>query len=536
MEAFNRTFQQFSELYKSMSASQRGTLIAVPVMIVIAFGIVLYSGQSSSYSALSWGKVFDSEQLMTAEQTLIQAGMTDFRREGQRIMVPKGQVDQYNAALVAEGGMPNDSAREWELQIDKSSVFTSSQQRAEYKKIALMRMLRRVIRAVPDIEDADVLWAESNDRPRWPETSKVTATVYVQPRHGREITTRLVQSLRASVAGTIPDLKREDITIFDQSTGIAHTPDEAGQPYDSRLLTHIKQFERSNQEKISRALSHIDNAMVTVSVSIDNLKRHVERTQTVDKKTVEVLNKTRTRDRTSTQRRQRAEAGLASNTPIDLNSQDSPNQSQSVKEQTTESTSIPSFTTFEKEYTAGMPKAVTVNVSIPDDYFEAIALKQGLTKGETDQEKADFKRQLAAIETDETSKVKATLATLLKDSPPEAINVRSFVNIPDDTKPAEISVVHQIATGISQWGSAVGLAIFALWSLWMLNKSMSKVSAEDATDTDALLAAATAEDDDEDSVIKKPKEPSKRDRLQIAVRDNPELTAAVLSKWIQAAK
>ena len=182
-----------------------------------------------------------------------------------------------------------------------------------------------------------------------------------------------------------------------------------------------------------------------------------------------------------------------------------------------------------------MPEAVKVSVSIPDDYYRAIALKQGLTEGDTDPKKAEFQKQLQAIESEEIGKVKTELKTLLPNgSPPEAINVRTYVRIPDVAQPAAVSWFDTITGGLGKWGSAIGIALFALWALWMLNKSMAKTPLPDPTTSLDSIAKAIGEDEEEKNEQTE-KELSMRDQLQLTVRDNPEAAAAVLSKWIQAA-
>src|SRR5215207_2686164 len=102
MDALKRTWQQIGDLSRAMSPSQRLTLVAVPVVLLAAFGVLVWQGNRSANVPLSWGKVFTIEELRSAEQTLIEAGLSDFRTEGQRILVPAGKVEQYNAALLVD--------------------------------------------------------------------------------------------------------------------------------------------------------------------------------------------------------------------------------------------------------------------------------------------------------------------------------------------------------------------------------------------------------------------------------------------------
>ena len=99
MDVFQRISRQFFDLYRSMSPSQRVTLTVVPLLVVAGFGWMLWQQRESGLTALSYGKVFSTEEIIAAEQALIEGGLTDFRREGQRLMVPVADVARYNAAL-----------------------------------------------------------------------------------------------------------------------------------------------------------------------------------------------------------------------------------------------------------------------------------------------------------------------------------------------------------------------------------------------------------------------------------------------------
>ncbi len=538
MESIRRVAQQFLELYRSMSPSQRATLVIIPLLVLGGLALVMFSGTSQSYVALCWGKTFTTEELINAEQTLIEAGLTDFYREGQRIMVPAKEADRYNAALVADGSLPSNSISEWEKQFEKANSFTSRRQLEELKEIALRNEMRRVLRAVPDIEDATVIWARTEDRSPFRRQPRVTATVTVRPKSGRQLSVTLIESLRNAVANMIPDLRPEDVTIFDQSTGIAHTAPREGDPFDSRLLTKIKQFEQAEYEKISHALSTIDNVLVTVSVDVDNLQKHVERSRTVEKP-VEVRSSTERRDAQVTRPATGAEVGVNSNVPRNLNLTTQSGPTETRTETKTESVSVPSaITDTEKVYLAAMPKAVRVTVSIPDDYYRAIAQKEGLTEGTTDQEKAAYKKALEEIEQRELARVESIVRTLLPaDTPPNAVTVRTYVRLPDKTPEPQTPWYVPVVQFLTNYGSALGVGLLALWALWLLNKSLSRVPAEAAAPSpEAVLARmAEREQQQEEQQPAQPAAVSKRELLQSTVRDNPEVAAAVLSKWIRAA-
>ncbi len=544
MDALRRTLNQFVDLYRSMSPSQRGTLIAVPTMILVALFLLMFNARSSRYVPLSWGKTFTREELMSAEQTLLDGGLTDFHSKGRRLMVPTGEAERYNAALLEGGALPTDWGLELEKQFESDGIFSSDRQQQARTDIALAKELRRIIRAVPDIEDANVIWARSQGTSRWSRTKHtVTATVNVLPRRNRQLSMQLVHSLRAAVAGMVPDLSPADVTIFDQSTGTSHTADKEGEPFDSKLLTRIKQFEQLHQNKIASHLSsYIPNVVVTVNVELENLKRSIERKQVFNPKTIDLDIRDESRNDQLNQQPQSAEPGSASNQPMALRTRVGTQKTRTTTETNTSTRSVPlDFTTSEKELIAAMPKAVQVSVAIPRDYYRKVALKrQSLADAQGDKKdgeepKAISEADVQKIEQEVQQDVKATVLTLIPTgSPDTAINVTSYTRVEPDVQKIDIPMTETLGNAFSRWGGAIGLALFALWALRLVSKSMPKLPAPE-TELGATLAMQTPRKD-EPQEEPTPPEVTQRDKLQGVVRDDPEMAASVLSKWIQAAK
>ena len=536
MDSLRRTFDQYAALFKAMTPSQRGTLVAVPLMLAVAFGVLMFRDGSATYVALSYGKSFSTEEIINAEQTLKEKGLSDFRREGRQILAPAGEAEKYNAALLEAGSLPENWAEELEKQIENKSIFASRDELVAMKEIALAKQLHRVLRAVPDIEDASVMWDRPKSRRFGGESPKVTALVSVRPRPGREISSQLVGSLRAAVANMVPDLTAGNVTVFDESTGIAHTPDQAGDPFDSRLMQRVREFTKNYERQISRALDYIPNVVVTVNVDLENIKSSTERATKVNpKETVALHSNEFTRSETSRDQPSRAEPGNVSNRPRELQSAAGQDRSRNLTESNTQAVSATSFIVTDRELIAAMPRAVQVSVAIPEDYYRGVALKRGLSEGDTDQSKQDFQKAVDALKTEEEQKVKAMVVTQIPaGSPDSAIQVSSIVRLdpePRITAPSWTEIGREI---VSEWGSAAALSLMALGALWMLSRNMQKLPDAPALPPPAL--DLLTEDEPPPDRPKQPVEVTARDELQNVVRDNPEMTASVLMKWLQAAK
>jgi len=544
MDALKKTFQQFRGLYTAMTASQRMTLIVVPVMVLAAFAFLLFNNPLSSYVALSWGKVYTTEELMRAEQTLIDAGLSEFRRAGQRLMVPKGDVDRYNAALVEGGSLPTRWPEELEKSLADGGLFLSKAQLQAKMDIVLGKELARVLRALPGIEMASVKWARSNPG-RWPQTqTKVTALVSVRPRGGHELSMARIQSLRYAAASMVPDLQPKNVTVLNQRTGEAYTADDENNPFNNRDLQKARDYARDYEKRIRNALSYITGVLVTVNVDLDNLKRSTERKRMVEAKPVTVNLTEQSRIVSSSEQPTAAEPGANANLARQLPTQAGNLKSQKTDESNTKTISLPSVTVTEIDKIPGMPEAVQVAISIPQAYVRTVALagkpspEDAATSGDESQITVT-PAEIAQAETDIKQRVQPQVMKLIpKKSAADAVDISFHIPGEPDVETVQVSFFDTASATAGRWGGAIGLALFALWALWMLNKSMARLPvAEEESHgvADIALAAQTSPTNTEDNQEPEELKRTKRDELQSVVRDDPEMAAAVLSKWLQTA-
>lgn len=529
MDALQRMFKQFGELYRSMAPSQRMTLIAVPVLILLGFGWLLMQQRGGSYTALSWGKVFTSEELMSAEQALITAGLNDFRREGQRIMVPVLEADAYNQAIASSGVAPRDMGAELLKHYDSLGPFSTEKERNERREAMLLQEVRRVIRTIPEIEDAHVAIASSGLR-TWNQRPKVTANVTVHARGGHELSSKLVRSLRTAVASMVPDLQPANVTVLDASNGVTHTADSADDPLNDQLVQRIDQFQMQYERQISQALSYIPNIGVTVNVDVENLKSSVIRNQVVDpKKFAPVFaQETNVKD-TQQQQPAKGEAGQAANRPATIATSPGVDRNRQFADASTQAVNGVSFEVSEKQLIAAMPKAVQVSVTIPRDYYRSVATQREAA-GETDQAKINP----VQIETEVLSAVKSTVANLIPaDSPPTAVTVNSVDRVVIEPPVRTVPITDNLWEWVRQWGGAVVLTGLALFALMSLRKSSGSAAVVPLPDLNAIAAAQSQDESDVPAITRNP---TKRDSIQTIVRDNPEATAQIISKWLSAAQ
>ena len=148
MDVLPRITRQLVELFRAMSLVQRATFVAL--LMLGGFAWLLVANRPDDFQAVSFGKAFASDELSAAERALNQAGLTNYRREGRKLLAPANQLDRYNAALVEFDAVPSDLGSQMLKQFESLGPFTTDRQRQEMKEALLLQELRRMIEAVPD--------------------------------------------------------------------------------------------------------------------------------------------------------------------------------------------------------------------------------------------------------------------------------------------------------------------------------------------------------------------------------------------------
>ena len=538
MNSLSDSFEKAKAFVRDLPPSGRWTLIGVPLALMAGFALLL-SGNVGGRDEVpvSWGKVFASNELRSAEQALIEAELTDFRTRGQYIFVPADEVDAYNAALMVDGRLPGDSLSEFERQFDKASLFTSTTQLKELREIALRKEVSKTLTAVSDIESADVIWSVKQTG-EWPRREQKTrANVSLMPRRGAPLSPERVASIRRAVANMLPDLSEEDVSVLDQSTGTTHGY-EADGPLDDRTQAAIASHTQYYRDKISRALDYIPGALVNVSVDLDPIRREVEREQSVDsKETVALQTTENVRNLSSTQTLPPGEPGVASNQPASVGA---PAPLTQMRDDRSDSNVrvVPSWRTTERERRAASPKAVRVAVSIPEEYHEAVADRRGLSPGEDDASRAAYVQAVDAIRVAEEERIREHVNTLLPlDSPPTAVHVTTVTPITPDVPEAVVPWTSVLGDVASDWTSTAVLCGLALAGLWVLRRGMTLPEPAPPESVDVLAEKAhIAGRIGPGGVVSDEEAPeTPRDRVSKLAAKDPEAVAAVLDSWLRHA-
>ena len=520
MDILPRMTRQLVERFREMSPVQRTTSIALLFVVSLGFGWLLIFNNRTDYQPVSFGKIFVADELASAERALVTAGLNGFRRDGQRLMAPSKDLDRYNAALLEFDALPADLGSQMLKQYETLGPFSTDRQRLQMKEALLLQELRRMIKAVPDIEDARVAVASSERKMGWNQKPRATANVTIKPRAGRDISTTLVNSLRHVVASMVPVLQPADVTVFDVTRGEAYTGKTNDDPSESRSRQFARESTRQYEQQIQKALSHIPAVGVVVRLDTDTLKSSVGRSETI---------------------RSRRETARVANRPATIDDPDSHPTDQHLtgfRGPNGDPTEASGDVT-EKKLASAIPSAVQVSVSVPRDYLRDIATRR-VAKGE----KSSARLDLSRIEEDVLAQVERIVGGLIPaDSPSNSVSVACVDRLAIDVaKTVPLSTNEQLASFGQRWGGSIILGFFAMMLLWILRRPAKTTSThvelpevgefDDVQGNVSPIAAmsnrAPVATLDRAAVL--------RDEIRSLVENDPTASAELLGRWLSEAQ
>ena len=193
-------------------------LAAVPVVVLVALAVTFGLGGGSSTTLLDDGGSFTSDELRQMPGAFRAAKLTGFRIEGQRVRVPTHDAERFTQVVASIRSASDGRGDEFAKVREQTNIFTNSRERSELNDQARAKELAKIIRGIPGIDDAAVLWDRSH-RTSLRGNGKLTATISVRPKSDFDVTRVVANSLRQTVAGAIADLRPENVIVLNLATG-----------------------------------------------------------------------------------------------------------------------------------------------------------------------------------------------------------------------------------------------------------------------------------------------------------------------------
>ena len=274
MDELRRQAVTVAERWSQFSRGKRFAMTSVLVACVVGFSFVIGRSTSSDWQPVCGGRKFTGKEIAVTQAIWRQQGLKNFRKVDEQLCVPQNELSRYEALVPQSKSEEAAASSEWEKQLARTNVFSTSEVVEQHRDNALRNELRRLIKAIPAIADADVIWARSKGKSAFSNRPKVTATVNVTPHDGYDVTPELAQSLRTAVANMVSDLNAQDVVVLDQSTGLAITDQLDATITQQQRRRQLERLGHQVESKIASALSQIPGAIVKVTPVASHKQNH----------------------------------------------------------------------------------------------------------------------------------------------------------------------------------------------------------------------------------------------------------------------
>ena len=546
MGFLNNAIAQLSELFRSMTPGARMTAGLLLAVVVVSVGYLFQRSSTGPDTYLFGGEPISSGQLDRIEAAIAKAGLSDFQREGFRIRVPSGQQAKYLAAVADAGALPPNFNTILENALEKGGPWESREATRERLKIARQQTLSEIVRAMPWVENAIVLYDESESRDfhAISPVKQITASVSVKPVAGEMLTPQRAKNIQRLVAHSV-NMKPNDVGITNLGDG-GPAGTDGSLTYDAIDDEYLKtkvMFEAQKRDSIMGALRDIPGVSVEVNADFDDTVEETTHTAKPDPKAVARTETSQTEEATSTAPDVGAQPGQTAQ---------GPNRQAATQ-------------------TAASPQNRTRNESTRTDNVVALAPQESIDEVAADEASSardhDFlnslrnptatappkPEDLVTVQTDAVQKVENIVDTLLLLQANKGENTYKHVHVVVlDSLPVPTIEAPSMATKAMAWTSRywnslamLGVAMFSLLVLRSVVNgkpsnpaSPAMASGQSLTlQADELKATADSGEVAEDGKpkLRLKKGTSVKDDLMDIVREDPDAAADILRSWISKA-
>src|SRR3954468_4401665 len=287
MDFLNKAIAQLSELFRSMTPGARITAGLLLAVVVISVGYLFQHSSTGPDAYLFGGEPISSGPLDRIEAAIAKAGLSDFQREGFRIRVPSGQQAKYLAAVADAGALPANFNTILENALDKGGPWESREATRERLKIARQATLSEIVRAMPWVENAVVLYDEHESRGLrdLSPVKQASASVSVKPIVGESLTPPRVKSIQKLVASAV-SMKPGEVAVTNLGEGGVYGSDSeitADIFEDGSLMQTKVAFESQKRDSIMKSLQNIPGVRVEVNADFNDAIEQTTRSIKPDK-------------------------------------------------------------------------------------------------------------------------------------------------------------------------------------------------------------------------------------------------------------
>jgi flagellar M-ring protein FliF len=567
MDFFSRSMAQLRDLFASMTPAARITSTLLLGVIVVSLGYLFQGYSSGSKEVLFNGEALQPGEAHRIESVIAKAKLTGWERQGDRILVPRGEKAEYLAAIADANALPANFDTLLEESLDLGGAFVSEPTRKARMKAVRERQLSMIVRRMDGVEEAQVLYDIREAKGFGKE--QTTATASVRPQAGQTLTPARQKTIREAVAGAIAGMSPQDVMILDLSNGSQYAAggDGSAEAFDDPYFQTRIQYERMMENRIVDLLRDIHGVKVKVTAELDPTLGSEIRSHKSEGDPQQIRFTQGEESTTETDTEDRGQVGLEANGPGRKSAEQAvaKNETSHTNNQSTTDNFVPTIEEV-RQTAALVPQQVRAAVAIPSDFLVQVwrvrnpdkTAEEAPAKTDLDELTDEYKRNIENL-------VSPLFPRKLAEDPYPNVSVAVFQSLKPDELPPPTMMSESLMWAGRNSGSLImaGLAVVSLTMLRSLVKSippaetnviLSPPMAAAAASTHATIAMPTMAQEPHHAAEpgEAPAEPRKKpsadksgrprlrlkkgvsmkDDLTDIVREDPDAAAAILRSWI----
>ena len=540
MSFIKESTDQAREAFVSMPMQSRVITVMLGAAIAIGLAFLVKGDGTQGTEFLFGGQSFSAQELAATERAFSRSGLSDWKREGQRILIPSDSKSEYLSALEDSSTLPMSMHSRVQDAIDAGTVFDSSDLRASREKVAKAQELAATIMSFPEIRMAKVEY-DRGERVGLGRKTPQSCSVFVQPDGSSPLPrgriTAITELIKASYAG----MSSDDVKVIDANATSTSSLVDDNDP----MLRKQQETEQSIEQKV-RSLLAAYPAKVAVTAEIDPTMDIEKWTRKIDAEPTNLFSKSRKIESTTNRQPTGGVPGTGPNaTTVRSGSVDETFQATKTKEDQRESQGVAGEQIENSRLASLQVKQVTVTVGLPISFYQRQHTEEKLRENPTlaradipPMNDTDFENLKSKTE----KSIQEAVTPLLPPVAPGAdmfplVTVWEFPDAPEVEAPAPQTAKVALTWLANSWQS-VALVCLGLIAL-LVAKSAAKGGGGSAPTEFSegfglelpqppAAVAASAEDDDSMTITGG----SLKDELLTLVEGNPEVAANVIRGWV----
>lgn len=275
-------WEKIKDFFKKLNKKTR-ILLGVCLVVVLAVIIaVVVKMNQKEYAVLFTG--LTSSETSTVISFLNDNGVTDYRIQGDSILVQEGREQQLQRQLILSGNL--NTAFLYPYYTEHAGTLSTSEEQKRAWLISVQERLEAIIRTFDGVRDAYVQIAPGTEQIYVLEDSSTptTASVTIVPDGNRALSDSVVRAIRYTVSHSVERLNIEDVSIEDT---IGSTYSDFGTSAVTNQAMALKlQHEEQTRNDVRREVLNVlgpiygeENVNVSVLCTVDVNHKIIDRTE-----------------------------------------------------------------------------------------------------------------------------------------------------------------------------------------------------------------------------------------------------------------